>query len=117
VLLNRIKENSMAFYTNTTNEKKIRKEISGSLKQEEAAEEVLQLISDLCPETEITGDPMSQWLGILAAKLPKVQKLKSSSNLIEIYPSGTFGLGASDRLLFQVDPTEVAIIKAYESSH
>jgi len=60
---------------------------------------------------------MSQWLGLLSKEFKKVQKWKTSEDLIEIYPSGTTGKGKSDRLLFQVGKTQVAIVKAYESEH
>jgi hypothetical protein len=107
----------MCHYTNITDEKKIKKEIERELQEEEKALEVLQLITNLCAETEITPDPMSQWLGLLAQHVPKVQKWKGSKELIEIYPSGTTGNGRSDRLLFQVGPTEVKVVSAYESKH
>jgi hypothetical protein len=107
----------MPCYTNVTNEEKITREIVANLKKPEAAEEVLQLIQNLCWETEITKDPMSQWLGILAMHVPKVQKWKTSTDLIEIYPSGTTGVGADDRLLFQVGPTQVAVVQAFKSAH
>ncbi|AFE07199.1 hypothetical protein COCOR_06889 [Corallococcus coralloides DSM 2259] len=107
----------MPCYTNVTDEKKISEEINAQLQEQEKAMEVLQLISNLCWETEISNDPMSQWLGLLSQHVPKVQKWKTSEDLIEIYPSGTRGKGRSDRLLFQVGATQVAVVSAFESKH
>lgn len=107
----------MSCYTNVTDEVKIKKEIAAKLKKQEAAEDVLQLIQNLCWETEITNDPISQWLGILAQHVPKVQKWKTSADLLEVYPSGTNGPGADDRLMFQVGKTQVAIVQAFKSAH
>jgi len=107
----------MPCYNDVTKTEEIEEEIENKLKNEEAAKDVLPLIKNLCGETDITPAPMSQWLGILSKNVPKVQKWKTSNDLIEIYPSGTKGEGKSDRLLFQVGKAEVAIVKAYESEH
>lgn len=107
----------MPCYQDLTDKNKIRKEIASNLQDEEMADEALQLIANLCWEAEITDDPMSQWLRLLKEHGLRAQKWKSSEDRVEIYPSGTHGKGKSDRLLFQVGATSVAVIKAYESDH
>ena len=107
----------MPCYKDVTDTKKIEKEIEKNLQKTEEAEDVLQLIKNLCWETDISQDPMSQWLGLLSQHVPKVQKWKSSNDLIEIYPCGTKGDGKHDRLLFQVGKTEVAVVSAFKSEH
>lgn len=107
----------MPFYEDVTNTDEIQRQIDKNLYGEVAAREVLRLIKELCSKTETTSDPMSQWLGLLAGCLPKVQKWRTSDDLVEIYPCGTKGNGKSDRLLFQVGETQVAVVQAYESKH
>ncbi|NML17268.1 hypothetical protein [Azohydromonas caseinilytica] len=107
----------MPTYKDVTDTQKIEKEIEKELQETEKALDVLQLIKNLCWETDTTPDPMSQWLSLLSQHVPKVQKWKGSADLIEIYPCGTTGRGRSDRLLFQVGATEVKVVQAYESEH
>ncbi|MDA8445254.1 hypothetical protein [Paracidovorax valerianellae] len=107
----------MPTYQDKTNTAAIDSQIDAELKAPEPAKEVVQLVHNLCWETDITPDPMSQWLGLFATHRVRAQKWKTSADLIELYPSGTTGIGKSDRLMFQVGKTEVAVIKAYESDH
>lgn len=107
----------MPCYTNATDTTKITKEIEANLQDKERANDALQLIANLCWETDISHDPMSQWLTLLNQHGLRAQKWKTSTDLIEIYPSGTHGIGKSDRLLFQVGASSVTVVKAYESEH
>lgn len=107
----------MPCYQDKTDKKEIQRQIDENLQNTEAAEDVVQLVANLCWETDIQPDPMSQWLALLIKHVPKVQKWKTSADRIEIYPSGTHGVGKNDRLLMQVQNTEVEIIEAYKSEH
>ncbi|SFD57009.1 hypothetical protein [Paracidovorax konjaci] len=107
----------MPTYQDVTDTAKIEKQINKNIQDVEAAEQALVTIHTLAGETQITADPMSQWLGLLSKAFPKVQKWGGSKDLIEIYPAGTTGLGKSDRLKFQVGKTQVAVVEAYESEH
>jgi hypothetical protein len=106
----------MPCYEDVTNKEQIENEIEQFIQDEEKAKDVLQLIFNICWQTDITPDPMSQWLALLSQHV-RVQKWKTSNDIIEIYPSGTSGGGRNDRLLFQVGPTSVAVVRAYESEH
>jgi len=107
----------MPHYQDVTDVVKITKEIAKNLNEVETAMEVLRLISDLCSETEIESDVMSQWLGLLAGNSVKARKWSGRDPVIEIYPCGTKGNGKSDRLWLQVGEKEVAVVRAYESKH
>ncbi|KRD27168.1 MULTISPECIES: hypothetical protein [Acidovorax] len=107
----------MTCYTDATDTKKITREIERNLQVEDKAIEVLQLIATLCLTTELSEDPMTLWLRLLSENGVTAQKWKGSKDVIEIYPSGTHGVGKSDRLWFQLGETSVAVIKAYESEH
>ncbi len=107
----------MPKYTDNTDRERIKRQIEKKLANEKEALDVLDTIHTLCLETEIATDFMSQWLGLLSSRVPKVQKLRTSTNQIEIYPSGSHGRGGSDRLIFQVGAGEVEVIEAGISSH
>ena len=107
----------MTFYTDATDTKKIAREIEKNLQDEEKANAVLRLIATLCLTTELSEDPMTLWLRLLSENGVTAQKWKGSEAVIEIYPSGTHGIGKSDRLWFQLGETSVAVIKAYKSEH
>lgn len=107
----------MPKYKNVTNTEEIKKQIKKNLQDTDAAIEALKIIDNLCEELDIKEDPISQWLGALSKEFKKVQKWKTSKDLIEIYPSGTTGIGKSDRLKFQVGESQVRVVEAYESEH
>ncbi|MGZ2748754.1 hypothetical protein [Burkholderia stagnalis] len=99
-------------YENKTDEKKITDEIDRNLENKKAAKAVVSLIQTLCAETEIAKDSMNRWLGILRQHVPRAEKWQTNEDVIEIYPSGTKGYGASDRMLLQVGEKKVAIVQA-----
>jgi len=106
----------MPSYQDVTNEEVIQKQVQKHIKDVEKTEETLQLIKNLCWHSDIHPDSMSYWLSLLNEHV-RARKWQTSSDLIEIYPAGTTGLGRDDRLLFQVGKTEVAVVSAYESEH
>lgn len=108
----------VACYTNRSDVEEFAKDL-GRLGNEEAARNVFTIIDDLCKEgVPIAKDRMSQWLGILAkTDIPDAMKRRGTEDVIEIYPSGTKGLGREDRILFQVGETQVKIILVYISDH
>jgi hypothetical protein len=107
----------MPHYEDKTDGEKIEKEIVNNLKNEDKARDVVKLIANLCTTTDIKPDPMSQWLKLINENGFWAKKWSSSEDLIEIYPSGTKGIGKDDRLKFQVGKTQVKVVQAYESEH
>ncbi len=107
----------MPTYVDRTDTNAIERQIQANLKEQEKANDVLQLIRNLCWETDVKPDFMSQWLALFSRHGVRAQKWKTSTDLIEIYPSGTTGIGKDDRLMFQVGATRVTVVQAYESEH
>lgn len=97
-------------YVNDVSDKKIQK-----LDDPVRAEEVLQTISTLAGTTEpVDGDQVNQWLGLLANAEIVAQKVKTSQNMIEVYPGGK---RSPDRIFMTVDDGTVTIVAAGEASH
>lgn len=97
-------------YQNDVNPKKIQK-----LADPEQAQAVLQTISTLAGMTEpVDGDQVNQWLGLLARSPIVAQKVKSSQDMIEIYPGGK---REPDRIFMTVDDGKVTIVAVGAASH
>lgn len=104
-------------YSDETNIFIIQTQIDAFLQNKDAAMETLQIITELALELEPSDDPVSQWLICLNEEVPKARQVKTSDDLIEIYPSKTEDGFTRDRLLFLVEKAQVAVIKAYESDN
>ncbi|QWP74868.1 hypothetical protein J5226_14485 [Lysobacter sp. K5869] len=97
-------------YVNEVSDKKIQK-----LADPEQAEAVLQTISTLAGMTApVAGDQVNQWLALLATNRIVAQKVKTSANMIEIYPGGK---RAPDRIFMTVANGTVTIVAVGEASH
>ena len=106
----------MCKYENVTNQKKIGKQID-QLEGDEAARAVMQAIDAICAAENIEPDRMTQWLRLLNDRAIMASKLKGSLPYIEIYPSGTHGIGRQDRLILRIGETEVEVMEAGKGSH
>lgn len=105
-------------YQDITDQEKITKQIKKYLQVEQDALDVMNFIATKSAETKPKGpDYIGQWLGILAESKIDANRINGGDGFIEIRPSGTTGLGKSDRMLLQVTSTTVEIVKASEATH
>jgi hypothetical protein len=79
--------------------------------------EVISTITMLVWGLAPGGDTVNTWLVALNGEGIRARKWGGSDDLIEIYPSGTHGVGKHDRLWLQVGATQVKVVKVYQSEH